>query len=77
VKVRTPSSSSTTHLVWATSSRLEGKGRKAARALELAEIVKLTPMRWPRARAESLEIEKRAYLYGRRRRRTDEGCDKC
>ena len=29
-------------------SRLEGKGEKLRETLELAEIVKLTPMRWPR-----------------------------
>jgi hypothetical protein len=42
-----------------------GKGEKLRETLELAEIVKLTPDALAKARAEALEIEKRAYLYGR------------
>jgi hypothetical protein len=33
--------------------------------LELTEVVKLAPEALAKARAEALEIEKRAYLYGR------------
>src|SRR5712671_7616099 len=42
-----------------------GKGEKLRETLELAEIVKLTPDALAKARAEALEIETRAYLYGR------------
>jgi len=42
-----------------------GKGEKLRETLELAEIVKLNPDALAKARAEALEIEKRAYLYGR------------
>ena len=42
-----------------------GKGEKLRETLELAEVVKLTPDALAKARAEALEIEKRAYLYGR------------
>jgi hypothetical protein len=42
-----------------------GKGEKLRETLELAEIVKLTPDALAKAREEALEIEKRAYLYGR------------
>jgi hypothetical protein len=42
-----------------------GKGEKLRETLELTEIVKLTPDALAKARAEALEIEKRAYLYGR------------
>jgi hypothetical protein len=42
-----------------------GKGEKLRETLELAEIVKLTPEALAKARTEALEIEKRAYLYGR------------
>ena len=42
-----------------------GKGEKLRETLELTETVKLTPDALAKARAEALEIEKRAYLYGR------------
>src|ERR1051326_3520784 len=42
-----------------------GRGEKLRETLELNEIVKLTPDALAKARAEALEIEKRAYLYGR------------
>ena len=42
-----------------------GKGEKLRETLELSEIVKLTPDALAKARAEALDIEKRAYLYGR------------
>lgn len=42
-----------------------GKGEKLRETLELTEIVKLTPEALAKARAEALNIEKRAYLYGR------------
>jgi hypothetical protein len=42
-----------------------GKGEKLRETLELTEIVKLTPDALAKARAEALDIEKRAYLYGR------------
>ena len=42
-----------------------GKGEKLRETLELTEIVKLTPDGLAKARAEALDIEKRAYLYGR------------
>jgi hypothetical protein len=42
-----------------------GKGEKLRETLELTEIVKLTTDALAKARAEALEIEKRAYLYGR------------
>jgi len=44
-----------------------GKGKSCEKTLELTEIVKLTPDALAKARAEALEIEKRAYLYGARR----------
>ncbi len=43
----------------------KGKGEKLRETLELIEIVKLTPDALAKARAQALEIEKRAYLYGR------------
>jgi len=43
----------------------KGKGEKLRETLELIEIVKLTPDALAKARAEALEIERRAYLYGR------------
>lgn len=42
-----------------------GKGENRRETLELTEIVKLTPDSLAKARAEALEIERRAYLYGR------------
>jgi hypothetical protein len=42
-----------------------GKGEKLRETLELAEVVKLDPEALAKARAEALEIEKRAYVYGR------------
>jgi hypothetical protein len=42
-----------------------GKGEKLKETLELTEVVKLTPEALAKARAEALEIEKRAYRYGR------------
>jgi hypothetical protein len=42
-----------------------GKGEKLRETLELVEVVKLTPDALAKARAEALEIEKHAYLYGR------------
>jgi hypothetical protein len=42
-----------------------GKAEKLRETLELTEIVKLTPDALAKARAEALDIEKRAYLYGR------------
>jgi len=42
-----------------------GKAEKLKETLELAEIVKLSPDALAKARAEALEIEKRAYRYGR------------
>ena len=42
-----------------------GKGEKLRETLMLTEIVKLTPDALAKARAEALEIEKRAYTYGR------------
>lgn len=42
-----------------------GKGEKLKETLELTEIVKLAPDALAKARAAALEIEKRAYLYGR------------
>ena len=42
-----------------------GKGEKLRETLELGEIVKLSPDALAKARAEALDIEKRAYLYGR------------
>jgi hypothetical protein len=42
-----------------------GKGEKLKETLELTEVVKLAPEALAKARAEALEIEKRAYLYGR------------
>jgi hypothetical protein len=42
-----------------------GKRETRRETLELTEIVKLTPDALAKARAEALEIEKRAYLYGR------------
>jgi hypothetical protein len=42
-----------------------GKGEKLRETLDLTEILKLTPDALAKARAEALEIEKRAYLYGR------------
>src|SRR5258706_7921161 len=43
----------------------KGKGEKLRETLELIEIVKLTPDALAKARAQALEIEKSAYLYGR------------
>lgn len=42
-----------------------GKGEKLREILMLTQIVKLNPDALAKARAEALEIEKRAYLYGR------------
>ncbi len=42
-----------------------GKGEKLKETLELTEAVKLPPEALAKARAEALEIEKRAYRYGR------------
>jgi hypothetical protein len=42
-----------------------GKGEKLRESLELTEIVKLDANAMAQARAEALEIEKRAYIYGR------------
>jgi len=42
-----------------------GKGEKLKETLELTGVVKLTPEALATARAEALEIEKRAYRYGR------------
>ncbi len=42
-----------------------GKGEKLKESLELTEVVKLIPEALVKARAEALEIEKRAYRYGR------------
>jgi hypothetical protein len=42
-----------------------GKGENRRETLDLTEIVKLTPDALAKARAEALEIERRAYLYGR------------
>jgi hypothetical protein len=43
----------------------KGKGETRRETLELTEIVKLTPDALAKARAQALDIEKRAYLYGR------------
>ncbi|MBR0829709.1 hypothetical protein JQ596_29670 [Bradyrhizobium manausense] len=43
----------------------KGKREKLRETLELREVVKLTPDVQAKARAETLAIEKRAYLYGR------------
>ncbi|MFZ0854045.1 MAG: hypothetical protein WAO08_33200 [Hyphomicrobiaceae bacterium] len=42
-----------------------GKAEKLRETLELAEIVNLGPEALAKARAEALELEKRAYVYGR------------
>ena len=42
-----------------------GKGEKTRETLELIEVVKLGPEDLAKARAEALELEKRAYTYGR------------
>jgi hypothetical protein len=42
-----------------------GKGEKLRETLELTQFAKLTPDALAKARAEALDIEKRAYLYGR------------
>ena len=42
-----------------------GKGEKTRETLELVEVVKLGPEDLAKARAEALELEKRAYTYGR------------
>ena len=42
-----------------------GKGEKLRETLELAELVTLSPEALAKARAEALELEKRAYVYGR------------
>jgi len=43
----------------------KGKGEKLRETLDLREVVKLTPDALAKARAAALDIEKRAYLYGR------------
>ena len=43
----------------------KGKGEKLKETLELTEVVKLSPDALAKARAEALDIEKRAYRYGR------------
>jgi len=42
-----------------------GKGEKTRETLELTEIIKLSPEALAKARADALELEKRAYVYGR------------
>jgi hypothetical protein len=42
-----------------------GKGEKVRETLELAEVVKLDSAALAKARADALELEKRAYIYGR------------
>ena len=42
-----------------------GKGEKLRETLELAEIVKLSPEALAKARADALQLESRAYIYGR------------
>jgi len=42
-----------------------GKGEKTRETLELVEVVKFGPDDLAKARAEALELEKRAYTYGR------------
>ena len=42
-----------------------GKGEKLRETLELAEVVKLDPEALAKVRAEALELEKRALVYGR------------
>ena len=42
-----------------------GKREKLRETLELTQFAKLTPDAMAKARAETLDIEKRAYLYGR------------
>lgn len=42
-----------------------GKGEKLRETLELTEIIKLSPEALAKARANALELEKRAYVYGR------------
>lgn len=42
-----------------------GKGEKLRETLELVEVVKLDPEPLAKARADALELEKRAFVYGR------------
>lgn len=42
-----------------------GRGEKLRETLELTEIIKLSPEALAKARADALELEKRAYVYGR------------
>ncbi len=42
-----------------------GKGEKTRETLELVAVVQLGPEALAKARAEALELEKRAYIYGR------------
>jgi hypothetical protein len=42
-----------------------GKGEKTRETLELTEIITLGPEAMAKARADALELEKRAYVYGR------------
>jgi hypothetical protein len=42
-----------------------GKGEKLRETLELAEVVTLSPEALAKVRADALQLEKRAYIYGR------------